>query len=293
MTAADIGKFVRESGRKTEEVLRIVVNEEVMVRLAASKFGPVLWLTSYVSKDGSYQKRLSYFYRRDSKVLRADGFAPGQDLNAPGFALSFLSYIKVLMAPDFIVEEKSLALHKGFLTAELSISIEAMHTPLILTFVENGEDIFPEKTAFTPRFGGRTVELFTYPFENICADDFGMILSRLEFMNDPAPFEEIYSIITANACDGTGFLVRLRASCEQRNVPFTASRLEKFRALGGNKALIKKWDKRQKKAAGAPVAWPDMIEGLYAFLAPVWEAVLENRVFFGDWMPELGRYLDG
>ncbi len=293
MTAGDIGKYVRASGRKTEEVLRTVVNEEVMARLATSKFGPVLWLTSYVAKDGNYGKRLSYFYRRDSKVLRADGFAPGQDLNAPGFALSFLSYIKVLMAPDFIVEEKSLALHKGRLTAELSVSIEAMHTPLILTFVENAEDIFPEKTEFTPRFGGKTVELFTYPFENICADDYGDILARLEFMNDLSPFEEIYSIITANACDGTGFLVRLRASCEQRNVPFTASRLEKFRELAENKALIKKWDKRQKKASGTPVAWPDLIGTLYAFLSPVWEAILEEKVFFGDWMPELSRYLDG
>lgn len=225
--------------------------------------------------------------------MRQDGFAPGQDLNAPGFALSFLSYIKVLMAPDFIVEEKSMALHKGLLTAELSVFIEAMHMPLILTFAENAEDIFPEKVEFTPRYGGRTVELFTYPFENICADDFGMILSRLDFMNDPTPFEEIYSIIMSNACDGTGFLVRLRASCEQRNVPFTVSRLEKFRSLAENKALAKKWNKRQKKAAGDPVAWKDMIERLYAFLAPVWEAVLEERVFFGDWMPELGRYLDG
>lgn len=58
MTASDVGKFVRESGRKTEDVLRTVVNEEVMARLAASKFGPVLWLTSYVSKDGTYSKRL-------------------------------------------------------------------------------------------------------------------------------------------------------------------------------------------------------------------------------------------
>lgn len=293
MTAGDIGKIVRESGRKTEEVLRTVVVEEVMARLAASKFGRSLWLASYVPKGGNVQKRVSYYYRKDEKVRRADGFVPGQDLSAPGFVPAFLSYIKVLLAPDFRLEEKSIAAHRGILYAEFSVFLEAMHTPLVLYFVENDEDLAPEKIVFTPRFGGKTVDVLTYPFENICAADCAILLGRLSFVNDLEPFAELYGIISQNACDGTSFQVRLRSACLKNNISFTSSRLEKFRGLRDNAAFAKKWDKRRKKAPDADIPWGTVIDTLFAFVEPVWKACMEGTVFFGDWMPELGRYLDG
>ncbi len=293
MTAGDIAKIVRESGRKTEDVLRTVVVEEVMARLAGSKFGRCLWLASYVPKGGNVQKRVSYYYRKDISVTRADGFVPGQSLGAPGFVSAFLSYIEVLMAPDFRLEEKSIAAHRGVLYAEFSVSIEAMHTPLVLYFVENDEDLAPEKITFAPRYGGRAVDLFTYPFENICADDYGILLSRLEFVNNLEPFAELYGIVSQNACDGTAFQVRLRAVCHENNIPFTVSRLGKFGGLRENKSFAKKWDKRRKKAPDADIPWSDVIDTLYAFAEPVWKACMEDTVFFGDWMPELSRYLDG
>ena len=28
------------------------------------------------------------------------------------------------------------------------------------------------------------------------------------------------------------------------------------------------------------------------FLTPIFEGILKDEIFLGDWMPELGRYLD-
>ena len=38
--------------------------------------------------------------------------------------------------------------------------------------------------------------------------------------------------------------------------------------------------------------WKEVIELLTAFFAPIFEGVLKDEVFLGDWMPELGRYLE-
>ena len=117
--------------------------------------------------------------------------------------------------------------------------------------------------------------------------------SSPEYRNDDTPFAEAYGILLQNACDGTAFQVRLKSVCLENNIPFTSSRLEKFRLLRENKVFAKKWERRRKQALEADVSWAALIDTLYAFIAPVWEACMNDTVFFGDWMPELGRYLDG
>ena len=38
--------------------------------------------------------------------------------------------------------------------------------------------------------------------------------------------------------------------------------------------------------------WSQVIELLVRFFTPIFDMVLRNELFIGDWMPQIGRYLD-
>ena len=40
------------------------------------------------------------------------------------------------------------------------------------------------------------------------------------------------------------------------------------------------------------VDWEEAFKRISEFLVPMMDAIVEQQIFFGDWMPNLGRYLD-
>ena len=101
-----------------EKLLQGRVTESMILRVGRSKFGRNLWLLSY---PGKIQKSLSYVYRPDEKIMERDGFVPGQSFSAPGFVEAFLSYVKLIMAPDFILDEKKVEASKKHIRIEAEV----------------------------------------------------------------------------------------------------------------------------------------------------------------------------
>ena len=56
--------------------------------------------------------------------------------------------------------------------------------------------------------------------------------------------------------------------------------------------MKRRWKSQSKRTMELYPQWKEVIELLTTFLTPVFEGVLKDEVFLGDWMPELGRYLD-
>lgn len=63
-----------------------------------------------------------------------------------------------------------------------------------------------------------------------------------------------------------------------------------IRSYKSNKNLMKKWKKYEKQKS-EKVEWEKVIGRVVDFLDPVWERLIANELYTGDWMPELGRYL--
>ena len=58
--------------------------------------------------------------------------------------------------------------------------------------------------------------------------------------------------------------------------------------------MKKRWEKfcRHSPIAGTEsLKWEEEMERFHHFLGDMWEAVCRDEVFFGDWMPELARFL--
>ena len=56
--------------------------------------------------------------------------------------------------------------------------------------------------------------------------------------------------------------------------------------------MQKRWKSHCKRKKETYPQWEEVIGLSVAFLEPVFEGVLKDEVFLGDWMPQLGRYLD-
>ena len=57
------------------------------------------------------------------------------------------------------------------------------------------------------------------------------------------------------------------------------------------KRMKKRWEKYIRKQGTEDVSWETVLHRIIVFLSPVWNTMCRDEVFFGDWMPDLARYL--
>ena len=275
-----------------EKLLQGRVTESMVLRIGRSKFGTCLWLLSY---PGKLKKSLSYVYRPDEKIMARDGFMPGQSFSAPGFLEAFLSYIKLIMAPDFILDEKKVEASNDHIRIEAEVLEDGVTMPLILNFTENNEEIAPEKIRFKPKtISDPPVDIFIFPAERRAALIMAGVLKSLEYTNDFGLFAELYDIASNIPCDGTLLFVSMKRALQAKEVELTSGRRSCFETFSADRRMKKRWD-QYKKRNELSVTWEELLNELKAFFDPIFEAIAseeEGRSFFGDWIPELGRYLD-
>ena len=53
----------------------------------------------------------------------------------------------------------------------------------------------------------------------------------------------------------------------------------------------KKWKAFLRSAGSREPVWEQAVDRFLKFFGPIWRAVADDAVFFGDWMPELNRFL--
>ena len=56
--------------------------------------------------------------------------------------------------------------------------------------------------------------------------------------------------------------------------------------------MEKKWKSLLRKEKKKEPTWQEVHGLICRFLEPIWEKLMEDQIFFGDWMPQLGRFLD-
>ena len=275
-----------------EKFLQGRVTESMVLRIGKSKFRSNLWLLSY---PGKVRKSLSYVYRPDEKIMSRDGFLPGQSFSAPGFVEAFLSYVKLIMAPDFILDEKKVEASRKHIRIEAEVLEDGVTMPLILNFTENNEEIAPEKISFEPKtISEPPAEIFIFPAERRAARIMAAVLKSLEYTNDFGQFAELYDIVSNIPCDGTLLFVSMKKALLEREVTLTPGRRNCFDAFSADKRMKKRWEQYRKRDE-ISIGWEELLNLLKVFFDPIFEVIYsgeEGGNFFGDWIPELGRYLD-
>lgn len=71
----------------------------------------------------------------------------------------------------------------------------------------------------------------------------------------------------------------------------TGKRIEMLASYDTYTYMKKRWEKYVRKQGIENVSWETVLHRIVLFLRPVWNAMCRDEVFFGDWMPDLERYL--
>ena len=135
------------------------------------------------------------------------------------------------------------------------------------------------------------MKYYRFPTEEYLAQGFYEILDKLELLNNLSWYKEIYDILKLEAVDGRRVWECLGKRLETKKIPSFEKRLETIKSYENYGYMKKKWKNEKKRQKGEFPEWNQVISLLAAFIAPVFEAIVQDEIFFGDWMPQLGRYL--
>lgn len=128
--------------------------------------------------------------------------------------------------------------------------------------------------------------------EEYLARCFYEVLDSLEWLDDMLWYQEIYDILAQKAVNGRKVWDSLHRLLEEQPISFLENRLNRIKDYADYNVMEEKWQALYgDKAEGYP-EWQEVIQLLGEFYTPIFEGVLKDEIFFGDWMPQLKRYLD-
>lgn len=176
----------------------------------------------------------------------------------------------------------------------LDVYLEEMYVPVELEISPSREEhIFPREESLRLFMeNNKTVTYYHYPYEQVVAGHLFEIMKHLELINDMSHYLEVYELSGQIPLEGRRIKDSLESMCRENGISGYDVRYQTWKEYETYAYMKKKWKAllRQKKR-DAP-SWEEVMKRLLIFLPPIWKALEEDRVFFGDWMPELQRYLD-
>lgn len=173
------------------------------------------------------------------------------------------------------------------------LQILRMKVPIIFVIQKVGEvNSFPrEKSLELTLQNGKAVDYLEYPIEEKIAELCFEILDKLELLNEMEYYIDLYDILSMEAVEGRKVKECLSNRIEDKS-GFDIKRLEKLQSYKDYTFMKKKWKRVTRHTKRSELAWEDVHELIMKFIEPIYKAIINNEVFFGDWMPNIARFLD-
>ena len=275
-----------------DNILKAYILEEMILTIGRMGFLENLWLvgreeltdTGHTGRD---ELKLFFLYRENEKITPADGFVPGCRFDSD-FTAVFLAELIRTSIPQIRYETIKVDNH----SISLEVYYEKMYVPAtIYISPERRDNIVPVKMNMELPVHEETVSILCYPIEQEAALHFFIILKDLELINEMEHYYYFHRIFTTNTVDGVRFQNALMTLLTENDISIDDKRwqlLMSYRSYSYMKNKWRNWLKRHKEVS---LTWERTFDILDIAVSPVREAILSGRVFFGDWMPELQRYL--
>ena len=138
------------------------------------------------------------------------------------------------------------------------------------------------------------IEWKEFPAELVLAKQIFVILRDMELIPDMEIYREVFFILRNETLNGRHVCELLEDMCKTEEMIPDMERAEQIFSYRDYPYMKKRWEKfcRHSAIAGTEtLKWEEEMECFHHFLGDMWEAVCRDEVFFGDWMPELARFL--
>ena len=282
---ADLQEKSEEWKRPFSNLLAGFVLEEFMLRFSASEFknrfllrnGTVLGLEQYRKKnilkldffcepDERIPEKLLQLYlqKKEQSPVRWKGTISSQQA---GTCLELQGQFEEMKVP-------------------VTVGIHFMHLGKIWGLVERQIPFLMDETV--------QIEWKEFPAELVLAKQIFVILRDMELIPDMEIYREVFFILRNETLNGRHVCELLEDMCKTEEMIPDMERAEQIFSYRDYPYMKKRWEKfcRHSAIAGTEtLKWEEEMECFHHFLGDMWEAVCRDEVFFGDWMPELARFL--
>lgn len=310
ITKEDLKQKSRELAIPFSNLLAGYMLEELMRRISESEFAEYLWLKN----DGmfgaeQYRRKniltLEFVYRTNERVIEKGTLAAGQKLSLKLSYMMLLQLLQEGQASDTAWLGKAVLTQEG---AELELTGELAHmkVPIFIKLTESTEEEIglPKEKTLIPVMGQkREIPYLCAPAEYVLAEFLYRILRDMELISDMEPYAQAYGILSQEPLSGRRVREALAGLCRRGGLKQRKERAEELFSYRDYTYMRKRWEKYVRHHpifleadgdadAQEAVSWEAVMDRLEPFLSEIWRAVCRDEVFFGDWMPDLKRFLD-
>ena len=290
-------EYADETGIPFSQVFAWFVCQRLFTALALSDFSNNIELLSPASFDpaGSIHRLddgLLMYYREDAHIRPEDGTVPGQRFSREIWE-ELLGLLKWSLENEKPKLDAKIEIQRAG-SIRLSVNYERMYIPFTVKIAPiKGTEFFPQEEYFSPIWRpDKSISYLRYPIAENAADFFMELITKLELLSEFDLYLYTYELLCQFPISGRDFQEAMLERLNERNITPDQKRMDTFASYRDYSYMKKKWKRLLRRQKLKEPEWEDMFDVLLRFLAPVWEAILIDMIYLGDWMPQLKRFLD-
>ncbi len=296
LTAVFLQDMATQKGLAFPKLLGAVVLEEAVRIICESEYSGEFWLRNgnILTKE-NYDRNLKLNLEFDYVMQKApkdlEGITPGELLR------DITQHVKEEVFEeqenrrvDFEVQMKAFP---KFVRFDCTGKIEGMRVPISILFhYLQDERLIPKKETFSLLvFPEEEVSYYCFQPESILAEKYLEIVTKLELIQNLKAYYDVYYLLDRESVDGRKVRDYISEYCQSEKIPRDNTRMDMVKNYKDYTFMKKKWKVFLRSIHSKEPAWEQVMERFVSFFEPIWKAVAEDFIFFGDWMPELNRFL--
>ena len=155
-----------------------------------------------------------------------------------------------------------------------------------------GHKVYPRQIRGTGRLDQEPFTYYKFPSEEYLALGFYEILNGLEFVKDMSWYKDIYEIIRRESLQGRKIWDSFERLISEHPIPSLEKRLDTVKSYKDYGYMKKRWKSQSRRKREYYPQWEQVVVLLGTFFTPIFDSIINNEIFLGDWMPQLKRFLD-
>ena len=282
----------RRSGISLQLVLQLFCQEEFLRRLAMSQYREC-----FVLKGGLLLYSLSGFAGRPTMdvdvLMRGISNEIGtveqvvRSILDVSSGNDYVAYDVVRCAP--IAEGREYTGVRVQLVGRIGNTMTPFHIDVAV-----GDVVVPkpiERKIATQLHGFSAPVILTYSLESVVAEKLDTIVARLNMNSRMKDFYDLYYIAGVYHIDGRALQEAVFQTLQRRGTAYGRDTLEKIMGLMRDANVRSRWSRFSRKTLGLDVSLEEVMDRVYGFLRPVFDAIVDECELFGTWDPQERSYM--
>ena len=284
---AKLKNKAKATGISYQQCLQLFFQEEFLRRLAGSKYAD-----NFILKGGLFIYTLTNFESR--ATVDVDFLMRGLNNDLARMDEIIADILSVDTGNDFVTlaaaKAEPIAVQRKYhgISTQITGYIKNVRMHFSVD-IGVGDVIVPKaerRSIQTQLVGYQKPEILTYSLESTIAEKFDAILQRFELTGRMKDFYDIYYLCRTFDFDGLKLQTAIQETLQNRGTLYDKDSFDRVLALAENEDMQVRWRYFLKTLKNAQLPFADVIGGIQQFLAPVWEAIINEKELLCTWNAE-------